>query len=243
MASTLKKVFRSYVVDGLLLVALGVAILIWPDTSLKVLCIAIGVALCVMAAVKGAMFALGSEAGRRVLDLLIAIVDLALGIALIVQSDFFISLFQIVVGVILLYGSVLLFIQAIQLREIRGFFFVAAIVFGVLTAALGVVILMNPAAFASFIMQLQGVAIIFLGVGLIVVMQRIKADVEAINGSAQSLVSLRARQRAHDDDVIDVEAVEDDEDDGEYDADGEGDAEEYVPAVTFGRMTSYRSRR
>ena len=35
MASTLKKVFRSYVVDGLLLVALGVAMLLWPDGSLK----------------------------------------------------------------------------------------------------------------------------------------------------------------------------------------------------------------
>lgn len=231
MASTLKKVFRSYIVDGILLVALGVVMLIWPEDSLKVLCAIIGVILIIMGLVKGILYFVDRDVPTRPFDLVTAIVQLLLGVVVIVQSGFFISLFQIVAGVILLYGSVLLFIQAIQLREIRGFFFVAAIVSGVLVAALGTVIIMNPAAFASFIMQLQGVAVIILGLALIIVMQRIMTDMKAMNAEAASLMSLRARQRRYDD-VIDVEA-EDVEDDFEAGAEDEA----------FGRMTSYRARR
>ena len=233
--AALKKMLGSYVFDGLLLVALGVVMLIWPDESLKVLCAIIGVVLIVMGLVKFVLFFVDREVPARPLDLLTAFVQLGVGVVVLAEADFFISLFQILVGVILLYGSVLLFIKAIQLREIRGFFFAAALVSGVLVAALGVVIIMNPPAFASFMMQLQGVALIFLGVALIIVMQRIKSDVNAMNAGAASLMSLRARPRP-DDDVIDVDAEDvesvelyDDEDDG-YD-DG------------YGRMTSYRNRR
>ena len=234
MASKLAKVFRSYVVDGLLLVALGVVILLWPDDSLTVLCAIIGVVLIIMGLVKGVLFFVDRDVPTRPMDLLTAILQLVAGVVVMVQSSFFISLFQILVGVILLYGSVLLFVRAIQLRQVRGFPFAAALVGGVLVAALGAVIIMNPPAFASFMMQLQGVAIIFLGVALIIVMQRIRSDANAMNAGVTSPVSLRARPRPEeDDDGIDVEA---EEEDPEYDVAEDEDAE-------YGRMTAYRNRR
>lgn len=50
--------------------------------------------------------------------------QLALGIALMVKSGFFITVFQYVTAVILAYGAILMFVQAFQLRKIKGAMFV-----------------------------------------------------------------------------------------------------------------------
>ena len=179
-AAGIKNALKSYLFDGVALVILGVILLLLPQVSLKVLCIAIGVGLIVMGLIKLIFFAANANGERRIVDIPIGIVQLVLGFALIIESAFFISLFQIVVGVILIYGSLLMLIHAFNLRYVRGVMFVLSIIFGLLTLAAGVIIVLNPVEFADFMMQLMGVALIVEGLALIVVMHTMKRGVDKV---------------------------------------------------------------
>ncbi|MBQ3878928.1 MAG: DUF308 domain-containing protein [Oscillospiraceae bacterium] len=177
--SALKKVFRSYVFDALILIALGVVILVWPDESLRALCICIGVVLGLVGLFKIIAFAADKSSERSPLDVLFGLFQIVLGAAFIIKSDFFIGAFQIITGVILLYGSILMFIQAIRLRAIRGPMFVLSLIFAVLTLLLAVVILVNPIEFAAFMTQLHGISLIIEGAAMLIVLHRVKTDVKA----------------------------------------------------------------
>ena len=195
---------KSYVFDGILLVALGLVFLLLPEASLTVLCVILGVALIVMGMLKLIFFAATAKALRRPVKVIIGVIQMVLGFALIIKPDVFINLFQIVVGVVLIYGSLLLFINAYRLRKIRGTFFVLSIIFGLIILALGAIIVANPIAFAGFMMQLQGVALIIEGVGLIVAMHTIKREAK---NAAAALDSRIRTVEARLDEAIPAEVV------------------------------------
>lgn len=56
MASKASKLFRSYFFDGLLLIALGIVMLVWPEGSLKTLCVIIGAIVAAMGLIKESRF-------------------------------------------------------------------------------------------------------------------------------------------------------------------------------------------
>lgn len=180
MRSTVRKLLRSYLLDGVLLIALGAAMLIWPESSLKALCVILGALAAVMGALRLAAYFVSKDGDRSAADLLSGVLQLILGVALIAASDFFITVFQYVVAICLAYGAILLFRQVLALRAAGGPTLILALVFAVLTAILAVVIFLNPAAFAAFMTQLEGVSLIVEGVGMILVLRQFQRDVRGL---------------------------------------------------------------
>ena len=179
-AALMKDALKSYLFDGILLIILGVVLVIWPDTSLSTFCALAGVVLAIMGLVK-LVFYLANVGGiRRWVDIPVGIVQFLLGASLVIWPTFFINLFQIVVGIVVVYGSLLLIIRAVQLRTMGGPLFVSSVVFGILTLILGVIIIMNPAQFASIMVQLEGVALIVEGIALVAVMHTAKKKVNEV---------------------------------------------------------------
>ncbi len=170
---TLKSVLKSTLFDGLLLIALGIVVIIWPDGAFKTLCIVIGVIIAAMGLIRGIVYFVNKNGDHSAWDPFLGIVQIAIGVALIVTADFFVKWFFIIAGVLLLYGALMMFIQAIRLRGNLKLL-VLAIVFGCLTLALGVIILLNPASFANFIAILQGISLIIEGIGMIIVSATMK---------------------------------------------------------------------
>lgn len=176
MEQKIKDYLKSYIFDGVLLILLGAAMLIWPDGALKTLFIIIGAAVGIMGLVKIIMF-FANSAGRQPSDLVLAFAELAIGIAFIVKSDFFIEFFNIVLAIMLAYGAILMLAQAIITREHKGVFFVLSLVFAAITFVLAVIIFIDPAAFASFMVQLRGIALIIEGLAMIIVLHRVSKDI------------------------------------------------------------------
>lgn len=172
MTAKTKKLFNSYLFDGLLLIALGVVMLLWSGAPLKVLCNIIGIILIVIGAIKAISFIANKNNNRKITGLLIGLLQLAAGIILLVKSDFFVSFFQYVTAALLLYGCFLLFRQAYKLRAQKGTMFTASIVFACITLVLAVVMIVNPTALASFITQLNGVSLIIEGLAMIVALRK-----------------------------------------------------------------------
>ncbi len=170
--------FLSFIFDGIILIALGIAILVWPESLLKILCIIAGAVIAVMGLIKLIIFIVNKDDKRKVLNLIVGIIQIAFGIVMIIESEFLAGLFFIIAGIILMYGSLLMFIRAFQFRKEKGALFVLSIIFAILTLALAIIIFINPQQFAGFIARLQGASLIIEGLGMIIVLNNSKIKVD-----------------------------------------------------------------
>ena len=169
-----KAYFRNYIFDGIILALLGIVMLIWPGQALKVLCVVAGGSLAVMGFIKLAFFLMAPKEEKKASSLIISIVQLAAGLALILASDLFVSVFFVITGLILAYGAFMMFVRAIQLRRIKGVMFIMSLAFAVISLAFAVIIFINPAAFASMLMRIQGASLVIEGIGMIIVLRNME---------------------------------------------------------------------
>lgn len=167
MAKKITTMFKSYVFDGLLLILLGVAMLIWPEESLKIPCVIIGAVLAIMGLIKVIAFIAKKSKGSS--GFWVGIAQIAVGCAFIFASDFFISFFHYIIAFILLYGAVMMFINAFNLRKVFGMMFLASLIFAIITTILAIVIIINPFIFV----QLRGIALIIEGLAMVIVLRTI----------------------------------------------------------------------
>lgn len=174
-----KSYLRNYIFDGIILAVLGVVMLVWPNDALKVLCCVSGGLLAVMGFIRLALYLLSSKEDRTISALIIAIGQLAVGLTLILASDFFVKMFYVVTGLILAYGAFLMFIRMIQLRRIKGPMFFISMIFGILSLIFAVIILINPEQFAQVSTHIQGAALVIEGIGMIIVLRNLKITLTA----------------------------------------------------------------
>lgn len=174
-----KSYLKNYMFDGIILAALGLIMLVWPNEALKVLCCVSGGLFAVMGFIRLALFLMSSKEDRTVSALIIAILQLAVGIVLIIASDFFVKLFFIVTGLLLAYGAILMFVRMIQLRRVKGPMFYFSMFFGIAYLILAVIILINPVQFANFTTHIQGAALVIEGIGMIIVLRNLKLTLTA----------------------------------------------------------------
>ena len=174
-----KSYLKNYMFDGIILAALGLIMLVWPNEALKVLCCVSGGLLAVMGFIRLALFLMSSKEDRTVSALIIAILQLAVGIVLIIASDFFVKLFFIVTGLLLAYGAILMFVRMIQLRRVKGPMFYFSMFFGIAYLIFAVIILINPVQFANFTTHIQGAALVIEGIGMIIVLRNLKLTLTA----------------------------------------------------------------
>ena len=175
MSEKIKKIIRSYWFDGILLICLGALILIWPDATPTILCIVTAVMLIILGLIKIIGFFVSKSGERKALALLIGLLQLAAGIAILVKTDFFIDFFQIISAVLMIYGCILMFVQAFDLRKEKGARFVTSIVFGIITLVLAVFMLINPAFMLEIMAYVTGIALIVEGLAIIIVLRRPKS--------------------------------------------------------------------
>lgn len=179
IAKSEKKTFlRSTVFEGILFILLGTAILVWPNHALKTLCVIAGIAVGLMGILKIIFFFNTPKEERKIGVMIIGVLQLAFGIALIAASGFFINLFFVITGIMLVYGAFLMFFRAVQLRHIKGLMFALSIVFGIIYTILAVIIFMNLESFAQFVTRIQGAALILEGLGIIIVLRNLKLTLE-----------------------------------------------------------------
>ena len=174
-----KAYLKNYIFDGIIIALLGLAMLIWPNEALKVLCYVSGGLLAVMGFIRLALFLMSSKEEKTFSVLILALVQLAAGLVLILAADFFVEIFFVVTGLLLAYGAILMFVRMIQLRRIKGSMFYFSLVFGIINLIFAVLILINPEQFASFSTRLQGAALVIEGIGMIIVLRNLKLTLTA----------------------------------------------------------------
>ena len=172
MKEKIQNFISVYGLDGILLIALGIFMMIWPRASLRVVCILIGVILIILGAARLLQHFSPKYEDESRYSLLIGIIQLVLGIALIAASGFFITIFPVLAGIVMLYGCIMMFMKAYNLRDIKGSAYYSSLIFAIVILIVGIIMIINPVGTISFIVRMAGLGLVIEGISMVLLMRK-----------------------------------------------------------------------
>jgi len=130
---------------SILCIALGLAILLWPDYATKTLCYGFGAVLVLSGILQIASYLTGERVGLlRKLLLISGIVAAVAGVWVLLTPSMVLTLTMIVLGVVLIYHGAMDVKYGFDIKAWGGKGWAPALVFGVATCGMGVLLLVNP---------------------------------------------------------------------------------------------------
>jgi uncharacterized membrane protein HdeD (DUF308 family) len=144
----------------------GILVLVWPEETLHVVAVLIGLYLLVGGAFRFVTAFSSREHGERLPALLVAVLFVLAGVLCLRHPLQTIATLSLIVGVVWLAGGILTAYTALAARDLphRGFVLGAA----VLTCVAGVVVLALPTESARALTRLIGLWLVLLGVAELV---------------------------------------------------------------------------
>lgn len=163
MKSILHEQRRSSIAAAVVTILLGLTLVWWPNSSVRLLCILLGFAVFVT----GIIYLLGWVARRResypIVLLLPGVVLCAIGVWLMTTPEFVVILNQYIFGAILIFHGVVDLQGGVALMKQGCSRWWLDLALGALTVALGALVLVNPFGTFGALVMLIGGALIFDG--------------------------------------------------------------------------------
>ena len=150
---------------SILCMALGLAVILWPAYSMKVLCYGFGGVLILAGILQTVIYISGENKGlvQKVM-LLSGFIAAVVGVWLLFSPDKVRTLAMIVMGIVLLYHGGMDIKYAFDIKNCGGRSWTAALFFGVATCAIGVLMLVNPFKEEGILFTVAGVGFLFDGI-------------------------------------------------------------------------------
>lgn len=144
---------------------LGIALLVWPATSLRLVCAGFGIVILV----KGAASIVGYFRSEERFfsthfSLVFGILAFALGVFLLVRPDTVVKVLPLLVGLFILFDGVLRLQYAFDLRRAGFDRWWSYLLLSLLSAALGGLMVWNPFTTAQVMVQAIGIILVVEGV-------------------------------------------------------------------------------
>lgn len=154
----------SFAVIGLLALALGIALLVWPGKTITALAIILGAYLVVQGIIRIVMALVTPllHAGARVLSILFGVLFLFGGVVMMRNPGFsgetLLVVVAIIVGVAWVMEGVLALMESGSAQS-RGW----AIAFGIISLLAGIIVLVIPGWSAVMLMVFTGISLVVMG--------------------------------------------------------------------------------
>ncbi len=164
MSDFLKSIKTNILGSALLCVILGIVLVIYPNTSLALVCRAVGVIVLITGAgfllshIRGGIFSWFYK-----LDLILGVLFVILGGYILLNPLGLLSIIPIVFGVLLIYHGISDLGQALELRKYEADRWWISIIIAVITIALGIMIMKNPFSTIDMLMRIIGICLIYDG--------------------------------------------------------------------------------
>lgn len=145
----MKRFFRSFRFSmffvALLCLALGVIMVLWPESSQRFFCCAFGVLLILSGVIEIAVYLAGAKKGlAQKIVFLGGIAAAVAGVWILLMPDRVRMLTVIVMGIVLLYHGAMDIKYAFDMKRQGSSGFGIVLVFGLLTVLIGVLLLVDP---------------------------------------------------------------------------------------------------
>lgn len=178
--------FASFLIS-LLCIALGLAMLVWPDYAMKFLCYGFGGVLVLGGLLEIASYITGEKTGFiNKLLLITGIISAVAGVWILFTPSMVLTLTIIVLGIVLLYHGGMDIKHAFDIQNCNGKGWRAAMIFGLLTCAVGVLLLVNPFKSNDTLLLFAGLGFLFDGltdVFTVITLAGAKARYELLSSS------------------------------------------------------------
>ena len=189
----MKRFFRNFrfatFAVSILCILLGLAVILWPDNAMKVLCYGFGAVLILAGLLQMVSYLTGERQGlMQKLLLLSAIISAVLGVwALLMRPDGVQTLTVIVMGIVLLYHVGMDIKYGFDIKAAQGRTFGWVIFFGLATCGVGVLLLVNPFTKPETLFLVAGLGFLFDGLTdlfTVFTVAGTKARYERLSGAA-----------------------------------------------------------
>lgn len=159
-----KEYRKSYILVSALYVVLGAVLLVWPTSSLKMICYVLGFAMVVIGLTFGIIyFTKENPRGFLQMDLVIGIVCLAFGVFILLNPAFLSHVLPFAMGIILLLGAVVKIQSSISMKRLRFRRWYLVLIGALVMIALGIVLLCNPFVQERYMILYIGACLILDG--------------------------------------------------------------------------------
>ncbi|MDE7014174.1 MAG: DUF308 domain-containing protein [Kineothrix sp.] len=188
MYQFLKSLKMNYVASAITCIAFGLTLAIWPDISSRIVCIGVGIVLLFSGVANLATYF--TEKDGRLLsqvNLLVGIILAVLGGWVILNPGILIMVIPVVIGVIVTVHGVHNLIQALELFKNQYSKWWVALLLGMVTVGLGILLIFNPFEAVNTAIMLIGIFLIYDGISDLWIISRISKTAREIRETVKAL--------------------------------------------------------
>lgn len=178
MLEFLKSIKTNILGSAVLCIILGIVLAVYPDTSLTLVCRAVGVIVLItgigflVSHIRGGIFSWFYK-----LDLILGILFIILGGYILLSPLGLLSIIPIVFGVLLIYHGISDLGQALELRKYEADRWWISIIIAVVTIALGILVMKNPFQTIDMLMRIIGICLIYDGLSDLVIVGKFSKSI------------------------------------------------------------------
>lgn len=187
MSDFAKKIKTNSMVSALLCVVLGLVLLIWPGTAISVLNTLLGIVLTVVGAIDIVMFLAGRDntlygVSRLVMGVILAV----FGIWVMVKPSLLVVIIPRVIGALICVHGVADVGSAVTLHRNDYPRWSAALIMGLLTVALGAVLIFKPMGSFETVLRFIGAFLVYDGASDVWIVSRVSKTLKQVKSDAEA---------------------------------------------------------
>ncbi len=184
----LKKLKTNIVISAALCILLGIVLVARPGLSMQIVCTAVGAVLLIGGIVRLAVSVTSRDGSvYSQMSLVMGIVLAVVGVWILLQPDKVLAIIPIIVGIVIALHGVNNLRQAVTLCQNKYDKWWVALILGLLTVGLGILLICKPFAALDTAVRLIGAFLIYDGLSDIWIASRVYRTVKAMKQEAEAL--------------------------------------------------------
>ena len=188
MTGILKKLKTNIVISAVLCIVLGVVLVVWPDMSMQIACVAIGVVLLLGGVVRLVQYFVVRDGSMYAqMNLIMGIVLAVVGIWIVLKPEKVLAIIPIIIGIVIVLHGLNNLQQAITLCKDKYDKWWVALILGLLTVGFGVLLICRPFAALDTVVMLIGIFLIYDGISDLWIVSRIYRTAKEMKQVAEAL--------------------------------------------------------
>ena len=190
METLMKKFFRSSLISSITLLIIGILLILQSEITIITISYIIGTLLIALGAIAIIKFIKNiNNIAREDLDIVYGTVTIILGVIVIYNPEAIASIIPIIIGIGIVISSATKLQYAIELKDNLNGQWKTTLIFSIVSAICGVVLICNPFKGAGIIMQIIGGVIVAYSILDIISTITIKKNVSAIHQAIDGTIN------------------------------------------------------
>lgn len=160
----LKKMGRYVVLESAVSIVLGIMLLAWPQLTISTVVYLVAGYVCVLAVLNILAFLRGKNGKEQANgSLIIGLFEAIVGVLIFIFPTEVAGMLSILLGVVVIVSSAMNMVRAMEIKKTGGNGWIISLLINIVTAVVGVIIIINPFSTVVALMVLWGILLLVKG--------------------------------------------------------------------------------